>query len=179
MRPTTQVTHSQLNRPASASNRKANQYNYFRDYDPGIGRYVQSDPIGLKGGINTYLYGLGDPLSGADPTGLRRRYPGEDPYPWCGNDPMCRVYGQRCPRSPERDSCLMNCFLKAQFTCQPFSMGLGVMAGATAAAFCPALGMPVGGLVYRTGGWLCGYFVSKECREANCPPAPECRGGSS
>ena len=44
-------------------------YNYFRDYDPALGGYPQSDPMGLGGGINTYAYGNRSPLSGADPTG--------------------------------------------------------------------------------------------------------------
>jgi RHS repeat-associated protein len=47
-----------------------NYYNYFRDYDPSIGRYVQSDPIGLAAGPNTYAYAGSNPLQFADPAGL-------------------------------------------------------------------------------------------------------------
>jgi RHS repeat-associated protein len=45
-------------------------YNYFRDYDPSTGRYVQSDPIGLAGGLSTYAYVESGPLGAFDPKGL-------------------------------------------------------------------------------------------------------------
>lgn len=45
-------------------------YNYFRDYEAGTGRYVESDPIGLLGGVSTFSYALGNPLSHKDARGL-------------------------------------------------------------------------------------------------------------
>ena len=69
-------------------------YNYFRDYDPVIGRYEQSDPIGLRAGVNTYAYARGSPIRNSDRKGLWPYYGF-----WCGPD---WTGGQEGPYKPGR-----------------------------------------------------------------------------
>ncbi|WP_420125624.1 RHS repeat-associated core domain-containing protein [Longimicrobium sp.] len=45
-------------------------YRRNRYYDPMTGQFTQSDPIGIAGGLNTYGFGNGDPISYSDPYGL-------------------------------------------------------------------------------------------------------------
>ena len=77
-------------------------YNINRDYDPAIGRYIQSDPIGLAGGINTYTYVEGSPLSLVDPKGL------------CDTPPTeCKKIGEQSSKWPGIPSgykrCIYSC----------------------------------------------------------------------
>ncbi len=67
---TTAVTVNSLRFPGQVEDGETGtRQNFFRDYDPNVGRYVQSDPIGLDGGVNTYAYVLNRPLFDIDPTG--------------------------------------------------------------------------------------------------------------
>lgn len=66
-------------------------YNYFRDYDPTLGRCVQSDPVGLRGGVNTFGYTLQNPIKYTDPKGLA--VPAAAVA--CAANPFCREASRR------------------------------------------------------------------------------------
>ncbi|HTR58586.1 MAG TPA: RHS repeat-associated core domain-containing protein [Casimicrobiaceae bacterium] len=110
-------------------------YNYFRDYDPTIGRYEQSDPIGLRGGMSTYGYVAGSPLRWSDQYGLEgggfsTRYGN-----WCGKNWSGGHEGPIIPGNPAGpidsvDECCMNhdyCY--AKFECDPCGSGADKKAG--------------------------------------------------
>ncbi|WP_369937006.1 RHS repeat-associated core domain-containing protein [Xanthomonas tesorieronis] len=61
--------------------------NYFRDYDPGTGRYGQSDPIGLEGGFSTYSYVEAAPFRYSDIFGLVKHTSGR----WIDCGKGCRI----------------------------------------------------------------------------------------
>lgn len=69
-------------------------YNYFRDYDPAMGRYVQSDPIGLGGGLNTFGYVGANSLVNIDPYGLRTD----------SLTASCRLHPEICAAAPPASS---------------------------------------------------------------------------
>ncbi len=74
-------------------------YNYFRDCDPALGRYLESDRIGLDGGLSTYGYVKSRPLMWRDPNGLEAVMPGGASLPgWLGD--ALGSAGRFCSRFP-------------------------------------------------------------------------------
>ena len=82
-------------------------YNYFRDYNPSIGRYMQSDPIGLQGGLNTYSYVGLNPIRYFDLYGLEV---------W-DVDGIAGAEGKRY--KPKGNGNLTNKFTPQDFVCTP------------------------------------------------------------
>jgi len=81
-------------------------YNYFRDYDPNIGRYIESDPIGLRGGLNTYGYTEASPLTHKDEKGLLRVGVGVVILGWFGYELADKYRAEK--------SCALSCKLQCE-----------------------------------------------------------------
>jgi RHS repeat-associated protein len=86
-------------------------YNYFRDYDPSVGRYVESDPIGLQGGMNTYGYVGANPLKWIDPKGLQQSL-----ADYCGTGPCTDSQKQVCIKEFEKCTAKLSGWSKTTLT---------------------------------------------------------------
>lgn len=116
IKPTLQRVLRNIGLPGQYYDSETNlHYNYFRDYDPTTGRYLQSDPIGLRGGRNSYVYSATNPIRYFDAKGLFYVKPVKGPQPT--NVPNVKeMAGIKCndkggfePEIYSDDKCLWKC----------------------------------------------------------------------
>ena len=119
--------------------------NWFRTFDPSRGQYLQSDQIGLRGGINSYRYVASNPLAFSDVRGLEnpvlygmmKNPPVAPPLPFnpnfgpsadnCAHYPMGLLY-DICSGTPSNPS--MNCSRKCLQVTYPGSGASALQLGA-------------------------------------------------
>jgi len=70
-------------------------YNWNRYYDPRIGRYITSDPVGIDGGLNTYTYAQNNPVRFFDATGKEPTSPNNG----SAGSSACSYYDEVCGRT--------------------------------------------------------------------------------
>jgi len=164
-------------------------YNYHRDYDPLVGRYVESDPVGLRAGLNTYGYVGENPIIGIDPFG---RFPISG-IPivihgyWCGPNwtgGYAKEWNQLTPSQQanalppvdpvdaacmKHDKCYGNC--RDKYPCRPDGR-------ANCFNDCD---FALSGAVYGQGaeGWAIATYMDRRNKNHPGPNAPNCPGCSS
>lgn len=133
--------------PGQVYDQKAQlHYNYFRDYDPNTGRYIESDPIGLAGSANTYGYVGQNPVWASDPLGLCEQ--GDVTCQMANRQAGVPQFSTPDPRSNQNDvgglPCMLGCAIGTTPLCiyigrfpdfgWPFAIGCA--AGRTVACAC-------------------------------------------
>ena len=99
----------------------ATNYNYFRDYDSATGKYVESDPVGLTAGVNTYGYVGANPVAVIDALGLDAialpglRLPPNPGIATVACDSWGQPIAQIPPLQPINEKCIGDCLLVHEY----------------------------------------------------------------
>lgn len=154
-------------------------YNYFRDYEPGTGRYTEPDKVLDTVPRGLFPYTSSNPLTRYDSFGLFDiSTPGQYlPY-------LCMYGGDCYPDPPLPGSnyvkCLAKCKAEWTIPCYVFALGVGVGAGAVDAACtepaAPLTGIPVSASVFSWTFRGCNILVAgndckkrcKKCKTGEC-----------